>query len=497
VTAHTPARLAGPDNDPASAADPEKSDPVVFPTDFAWGVATASFQIEGSTKADGRGASIWDTFAATPGRVANGDTGEPGTDHYRRYREDVALLRELGIGNYRFSIAWPRIQPDGKGPVNRAGIDFYDSLVDCLLEAGIRPWPTLYHWDLPQALEDEGGWPNRDTALRFADYAMTVHDALGDRVRTWTTFNEPWCAAFLGYAAGVHAPGRTEPAAAIAAVHHMLLGHGTAAAALRDQASAKGGEVEVGIVLNAQAVRPNSDSVADLDAARRIDALRNRIFLDPLYYGRYPDDVRRDLAAITDFSFERDGDMEVISAPLDLLGVNFYNPSLVTGSSSGTSPEDLDPTGGDAASPWVGSEDVAFIYSGLPQTAMGWEVDASGLRELLVRLSVDYPGIPLYVMENGAAYDDTVSEADGAVHDPERIGYLEQHLRASHAALEAGAPLKGYFVWSMMDNFEWAFGYDKRFGVIYVDYDSQERIVKDSGYWYSRVVRNGGLDPRA
>lgn len=492
MTAQT-ARPHGPDSVPAASAAQEPV-PVVFPPDFTWGASTASFQIEGATSAGGRGPSIWDTFAATPGNVANGDTGEPAADHYHRYREDVALLAELGIGNYRFSIAWPRVQPDGKGKINPAGLDFYDQLVDTLLAAGIQPWPTLYHWDLPQGLEDDGGWPNRDTALRFAEYAAAVHDVLGDRVANWCTLNEPWVAAFLGYAEGVHAPGRQEPAASIAAAHHLLLGHGLAAAAIREQAAQLPEATKVGIVLNAQAVRPHTASVADLDAARRIDGIRNRIFLDPLYYGRYPDDVRADLAGVTDFSFVRGGDLEAIAVPLDLLGVNFYNPCRVAGSGENLGPDELDPTGGGAASPWVGSEDVAFLLSGLPRTGMGWEVDASGLREVLTRIAVDYPGIPLYVTENGAAYADTVAPG-GKVHDPARLSYLEQHLREAHAAIAAGVPLKGYFVWSMLDNFEWAFGYEQRFGVIYVDYETQERIVKDSGYWYSQVARTGVVAP--
>ncbi|WP_046470602.1 GH1 family beta-glucosidase [Allosalinactinospora lopnorensis] len=470
---------------------PEASFETRFPADFAWGAATAAFQIEGATRADGRGVSIWDTFSATPGHVIGGGTGEPASDHYRRYTEDVALLKSLGIGNYRFSLAWPRIQPDGTGPGNPAGLDFYDRLVDELLAGGIEPWPTLYHWDLPQPLEDAGGWPARDTALRFADYAETVYGRLGDRVGTWCTVNEPWVIAFLGYASGEHAPGRREPASALAAVHHLLLAHGLAAAAIRDPGVP--GAPAVGIALNPQPIRPHSGSVADLDAARRVDGVRNRIFLDPLYHGRYPDDVQADLAGVSDFAFVRDGDLPAIAAPLDFLGVNYYSPASVTGAAGAVDRELLEPDGADP-SPLVGCENVGLLSGAAPRTDQDWEVDASGLTELLVRLAVDYPGTPLYVTENGASYRDEIGD-DGAVHDPRRVSYLDQHVRAAHAALAAGAPVKGYFVWSLLDNFEWAYGYRERFGIIYVDYDTQRRIVKDSGRWYGRLASTGAVPP--
>ena len=459
-----------------------------FPSDFVWGVATASFQIEGSTTADGRGPSIWDTFCATPGKVENGDTGDPACDHYNRYRDDVALMRELGVGAYRFSIAWPRIQPEGKGTPVEAGLDFYDRLVDCLLEAGIEPWPTLYHWDLPQALEDAGGWPNRDTAKRFADYAEIVYRRLGDRITNWNTLNEPWCSAFLGYASGVHAPGRQEPAAALAAAHHLMLGHGLAAAVMRDLAGQAGRSVRIGVAHNQTTVRPYTDSEADRDAARRIDALRNRIFTEPLVKGRYPEDLIEDVAAVTDYSFVQDGDLKTISANLDMMGVNFYNPSWVSGNRENGGSDRLPDEG---YSPSVGSEHVVEVDPGLPVTAMGWPIDPTGLYDTLTRLANDSPGLPLYITENGAAFEDKV--VDGAVHDTERIAYLDSHLRAAHAAIEAGVPLKGYFAWSFMDNFEWALGYGKRFGIVHVDYESQTRTVKDSGWWYSRVMRNGGI----
>ncbi|WP_179646812.1 GH1 family beta-glucosidase [Spinactinospora alkalitolerans] len=463
-----------------------------FPAGFLWGASTASFQIEGATKEDGRGQSIWDTFAATPGKVFNGDGGDPATDHYHRYREDIELMSSMGIGAYRFSIAWPRIQPDGKGRINQAGLDFYDRLVDELLKAGIEPWPTLYHWDLPQRLEDDGGWPNRDTAHRFAEYAAVVHGALGDRISDWATLNEPWCAAFLGYAQGVHAPGRTDPAASLAAVHHLLLGHGMAATAMRDQAGRFDRPLRVGLVHNQTVLRPHSDSEADLDAARRIDGLRNRIFTEPLLRGRYPEDIRTDLARVSDFGFVRDGDLAAISVPLDMLGINFYSPQRVAGGAEGIDPALIEPGEGEV---WTGAEDVVFVDQGMPRTAMGWEIDATGLTEVLTRLAADYPGVPLYVTENGAAFDDEVA-ADGRVHDSQRVAYLDAHLRAAHQAVEEGVPLKGYFAWSLLDNFEWAFGYSKRFGLVHVDYGTQKRTVKDSGHWYSGVARSGSLPDR-
>ncbi len=452
-----------------------------FPPDFLWGVATAAYQVEGAAREDGRGPSIWDRFSHTPGRVFGGHTGDVATDHYHRYQEDVALMRELGVKSYRFSISWPRVQPEGSGPANQPGLDFYRRLVDALLEQGIEPWVTLYHWDLPQALEDAGGWPVRDTAYQFADYAALVYEALGDRVRYWTTLNEPWCSAFLGYAAGVHAPGRQDGAAAVRAAHHLLLAHGLGAQAMRAAGSGR----LVGTTINLYPVSPATATSEDLDAARRIDGLQNRLFLDPLLLGRYPDDVVDDLAAVTDFSHVRDGDLALISQPLDLLGVNYYNRHVVTGRAGG-----VDGT----PSPYVGSEHVGFVSNGRPVTAMGWEIDGSGLFDLLVRLSREYPAVPLYVTENGAAFDDVVAE-DGAVHDPDRIAYLDEHLRAAHAAIRAGVDLRGYFAWSLMDNFEWAHGYSRRFGLVYVDYATQRRIPKDSARWYRAVIRRNALSP--
>jgi beta-glucosidase len=437
-----------------------------FPTGFVWGAATASYQIEGSTTVDGRVESIWDEFCRRPGAVVNGDTGEPAADHYRRYEQDIELMSSLGIGAYRFSIAWPRL----------ADLGFYDRLVDCLLERGISPWATLYHWDLPQALEEQGGWTNRDTAYRFAEYASTVVGRLGDRVDGWLTLNEPWCSAFLGYGNGVHAPGVRDSKAAIAAVHHLLLGHGLAMAEIR----AKAPKTPAGITLNLFPVSPATGSEADADAARRIDGLQNRIFLDPVMRGEYATDVLTDMAPFGLPDLIKDGDLEVISAPIDHLGVNYYRAYLVSAG---------DPV--DGPTEWPGSSDVRFLQSGHPKTEMDWEVQPEGLTELLVSLSRKYPGLPLYVTENGAAYPDVLE--DGTVRDTDRIAFLDGHLRASHAAIEQGADLRGYFCWTLLDNLEWAEGYAKRFGLVHVDFETQKRTLKDSARWYSGVVERNGL----
>ena len=461
------------------AAERVATEPVVlgFPAGFAWGTATASYQIEGAVREGGRTPSIWDTFSHRPGAVHAGDTGDVADDHYHRYPEDVALLADLGVSHYRFSLAWPRLQPDGRGPINPAGLDFYQRLVDELLGRGIQPWVTLYHWDLPQALEDAGGWPVRDTADRFAEYAALVHDRLRDRIRTWTTLNEPWCSAFLGYAEGAHAPGRTEPAAALAAAHHLLLGHGLAVRALRDQDPGS----TLGITLNLHPIDPATGSDADADAARRVDAVCNRVFLDPVFRGAYPDDLRADVAGVTDMGFVRDGDERTIAAPIDVLGVNYYRRTIVA---PGPGPR--------PSAAWVGSEDVQEVERGLPATEMGWEIDPGGLYDLLRRIQRDYGPIPLYVTENGAAFADTVGP-DGTVADLDRVAYLDGHLRAAREAIEDGVDLRGYFVWSLLDNFEWAFGYSKRFGLVYVDYATQRRILKDSAHWFAAVTRRNGL----
>jgi beta-glucosidase len=458
-------------------ARPETTTELRFPAGFRWGTATAAYQIEGAATEDGRTPSIWDTFCRTPGKVRNGDSGDIAADHYHRMHEDVALMKQLGVTDYRFSVAWPRVQPTGRGPAVQKGLDFYRRLTDELLEAGIRPVATLYHWDLPQELEDAGGWPQRETARRFGDYAGIMADALGDRVATWTTLNEPWCAAFLGYGSGVHAPGRTSASASLRAAHHFNLAHGLAAQVLH---TALPSTSEISLTLNLHAVRPLTDSAADLDAARRIDAVGNRIFLDPVFHGRIPEDLVRDTAAVTDWAFVQDGDLEVISTPIDSLGINYYSPTVVAAGSS------------DSPSPWAGAEEhVRFLPAPGPRTAMDWPVDADGLYELLTRLRDDLPGVPLVITENGAAYDD-YADPSGEVHDPERVEYLRAHLSAVHRAIGAGADVRGYFLWSLLDNFEWAYGYSKRFGIVHVDFATQRRTFKDSARWYGDVIARGG-----
>ncbi len=450
---------------------------ITFPEGFVWGAATASYQIEGAAREDGRGPSIWDTFTRTPGKVFSGHTGDVACDHYHRYVEDVAMMADLGLASYRFSVAWPRIQPDGTGPVNTLGLDFYDRLTDELLGKGIDPLVTLYHWDLPQSLEDRGGWTNRATAEAFAEYAQIVHARLGDRIGTWTTLNEPWCSAYLGYASGLHAPGRKDPAAAFTAVHHLLLGHGLAARALRSA-----GATSVSITLNpAQTFPVDPNSAVDADAARIIDGISNRIFLDPLLRGHYPADMLELMARFTDLSFIRDGDEAIINAPIDVLGVNYYTPGYVSAKPG-------EPASG--ANP--GSEGIAFRDPNGPVTDVNWLIEPSALNTLLQRLTRDYPGTPLLITENGAAYPDGPGE-DGEVHDTRRVEYLDGHLRACHDALAAGVDLRGYFVWSLMDNFEWSEGYRKRFGIVHVDYQTQARVLKDSAKWYRDVIKRNGI----
>ncbi|HEY0696380.1 MAG TPA: beta-glucosidase [Micromonospora sp.] len=467
----------------------------LLPPDFLWGAATAAYQIEGAVDVDGRTASIWDTFSHTPGRVVSGHTGDLACDHYHRYRDDVRLMAGLGLRSYRFSVSWPRVQPGGRGPANAAGLDFYRRLVDDLLAHDIAPWVTLSHWDLPQELEDAGGWPVRDTAHRFADYAELVHDALGDRVSHWTTLNEPWCSAFLGYGSGVHAPGRTDGADAVRAGHHLMLGHGLAVRALR----AARPDNRFGVTVNLYAVSPYTGSGADADAARRIDGLANRFFLEPLLTGAYPADVRDDLRPVTDFDHVRPGDLDVVATPLDLLGVNYYSRYVVAAPDSTAAPNQPAGSDGPAASAgsvppdpscWPGSETVRLLNRGMPVTDMGWEIDAPGLVEVLTRVHRLRPDLPLYVTENGAAFADR--PVDGRVADPDRIAYLDAHLRACQEAVAAGVPLRGYFAWSLMDNFEWSWGYTKRFGLVWVDYATQERIPKSSARWYAETIRRNG-----
>jgi beta-glucosidase len=446
---------------------------VPFPAAFRFGVGTSAYQIEGATRRDGRGPSIWDTFCAVPGAVRGGDSGDVACEHYDRMVADVALLAELGVDAYRFSIAWPRVLPAGRGPVEQRGLDFYRALVDELLAHGIEPVATLYHWDLPQALEDAGGWPIRDTAGRFADYAAVVTAALGDRVRQWGTINEPWCAAMLGYAAGVHAPGRREPAAAAAAAHHLLLGHGLAVDAIRANEGDR--PAEVTITLNPYPVVVAGPTDADADAARRVDGIANRLWYDALLLARYPDDVLADVGTVGDPSWIRDGDLAQIARPIDGLGLNYYRRHHAR-HREGASAEG-------AEAQWPGSPDIELVQPPGPATDGGWAVEPDGLLEALQRLAGDYDPPPLHVHEAGAAFHDRVGP-DGTVLDGDRVRWLEQHLAAGEQAVELGIDLRSFFVWSFLDNFEWAQGYAHRFGIVHVDFATQARTPKASARWY-------------
>jgi beta-glucosidase len=437
----------------------------IFPPGFLLGATTAAYQVEGGVREGGRSESIWDRFSHTPGKTYEGHTGDIACDHYHRWREDVELMAELELQAYRFSVAWPRVIPEGTGAVNAAGLDFYDRLVDALLDRDIQPFVTLYHWDLPQALQDRGGWPNRNLVSFFVDYVIAIVRRLGDRVQHWITFNEPWVFAFLGYFIGNHAPGLTDLAAALQAAHHALLAHGETVDVIR---ALGGGETQVGIALNLNHVEPLSDSQADLDAAQRFDGYLNRWFLDPLFYGRYPEDILElvgDLAPQT-----RPGDLTGLPERLDFLGLNNYFRSVVSHD--------------DAAPPWYVTihrpEESAY-------TDMGWEIYPDGLYELLMRVHRDYGPSSIYITENGAAFPD-VLQPEGVVDDQDRIEFLRSYIFAAHRALEEGVPLKGYFVWSLLDNFEWAYGYSKRFGIVYMDYATQERIIKQSGHWYRAMI---------
>ncbi|MEU1166468.1 GH1 family beta-glucosidase [Streptomyces sp. NPDC005921] len=439
-------------------------DLAALPHDFLWGTATAAYQIEGAVAEDGRAPSIWDTFSHTPGKIAGDDNGDVACDHYHRWREDIGLMRQLGTNAYRLSVAWPRVLPGGDGPVNAKGLDFYDALIDALLAAGITPSVTLYHWDLPQALQDRGGWPERETAEHFAAYASVVAERLGDRVHHWTTLNEPSCSAWIGHLEGTMAPGRTDLTAAVRASYHLLLGHGLAARAIR--AAAPG--AQVGIVNNLSTVFAASDRPEDSAAVRRHDGHVNRWWLDPVHGRGFPADMVETYGVELP---ERPGDLETIATPLDWLGLNYYFPAYI---------ED-DPKGPAPYARSVHRPDV-------PRTGMDWEIDASGIEALLLRLTDEYGARKLYVTENGSAYPDVV-RPDGTVDDPERQEYLAGHLAACASAARKGAPLAGYFAWSLLDNFEWAYGYDKRFGLVHVDYDTQVRTIKGSGHRYADIIR--------
>ncbi len=433
------------------------------PADFTWGVATASYQIEGAHDREGRGESIWDRFSRTPGRVVGGDTGDVACDHYHRMPDDVRLLAELGVDAYRFSIAWPRIVPDGTGVVNHRGLDFYDQLVEELLEAGVTPFPTLYHWDLPQPLEDRGGWRNRVTAEAFLDYATAVTDRLGDRIERFTTLNEPWCSAILGHLTGEHAPGMQDLDAALAAGHHLMLAHGLVAQHLHAHG------LEVGYVVNQNTMFPASDHPDDVGAARLADQKMSGWFLDPVAGRGYPEE------AVADYGWDEApvlaGDLETIAEPLDFIGLNYYTASVV-------------------ASPGLGDDDRrGRRLDPTEVTAMGWPVVPDGLAIQLRRLADDYGFGEIYVTENGAAYPDE-RDPGGGVDDRDRISYLDRHVRVALDTMQDGVPLRGYFVWSLLDNFEWAFGYSKRFGLVNVDYATQERTPKASYHWLQDVIRS-------
>jgi beta-glucosidase len=451
-----------------------------FPTGFEWGTATASYQIEGAVAADGRAESIWDRFSHTAGNTTHGDTGDIACDHYRRFEEDLDLLADLGVGAYRFSIAWPRVLPDGVGAVNQSGLDFYRRLCEGLRARGIEPVATLYHWDLPTALQDRGGWGNRDVAGWFTRYTEVTYQALGGLVARWITLNEPSVVMLVGHLHGRHAPGLRDEALSLAVGHHLLLAHGDAARLLKER-----GAQQVGITVNLAPVAPATADPADEQAAALADGLRNRLFLDPPLRGRYPDGLRESLRRVSDFGFVHDGDLERIAAPLDFLGVNYYEPTTVTADLGHPH------VTGDLRMPDV---DLGVVRDPrAPRTAMGWDIVPGGLSETLVGLSREYPGLPLYVTENGAAFPDYV-DPEGAVEDEERIAYLDGHLRAAADAIAAGADLRGYYVWSLLDNFEWAEGYSRRFGLVFVDFGTQRRIPKASFAWYRGVVRRNGLE---
>jgi beta-glucosidase len=438
-----------------------------FPEGFVWGASTASYQIEGAAQEDGRGASIWDTFSHTPGKTFAGHTGDVACDHYHRFADDIALMRQLGLRAYRFSTAWPRILPEGRGAPNPRGLDFYDRLVDALVAAGIEPWCCLYHWDLPQALEDRGGWANRDIARWFSDYSFTVVKRLGDRVRYFATFNEPNVVFLKGYGEGVFAPGRRDRDAALAALHHLNLAHGLAVEAMR----AERGMLALGNIYNLHPVEAATARAEDRDAAAMLDELWNRSFPDPQILGVYSQQLARELEP-----YVRTGDAEIICQKLDYFAFNHYKPSRVV-----RDPGHLFGIG-ELPAP-----------SGRPVTEMGWEIAPDALRIQLLEIKERYRGLPIYITENGAAFADTL-DADGRVRDPQRIAYLRDYLGAVLDAIAAGVPVHGYFVWSLLDNFEWALGYSKRFGLVYVDYRTLERRPKDSFHFYAGVARTGALD---
>ncbi len=443
--------------------------PFSFPADFIWGAATASYQIEGAWNEDGKGESIWDRFSHAPGKIANGDTGDTACDHYHRWRQDVALMKDIGLRAYRLSISWPRILPEGRGGVNQAGLDFYDRLVDGLLEAKIEPYVTLYHWDLPQRLLDEGVWSTRTAITAFCEYADLVSRTLGDRVKSWITLNEPYVSAFIGYLEGRHPPGLTNLHEALAASHHLLLAHGEAVPIIRKNCP----EAKIGISLNLCPQTPASSSAADRAAAWHTDGIINRWFLDPLSGRGYPDDIQRSYA--DPMEFIQPGDLDKISVPIDFLGVNYYTRNISRSSIINES-ENM----------------PRIIFSEVKFTEMTWEVYPEGINQILGRLHFEYNFPAYYITENGAAFRDQIN-SKGQIEDLDRVSYIQDHLKMILKAIASGVPVRGYFVWSLLDNFEWTFGYSKRFGLIYVDYQSQQRILKSSAKWYQKVIRENSV----
>jgi beta-glucosidase len=460
-------------NAPTGESIQERTSVAQFPEGFLWGAGTAAYQIEGAWDQDGKGESIWDCFSHRAGTIFDEHTGDIACDHYHRWQEDLRLISELGLSAYRFSISWPRILPDGRGSPNTVGLTFYERLVDSLLAAGIEPFITLYHWDLPQALQDRGGWATRETVDAYLEFVDVVTRRLGDRVARWTTINEPWVAAHLGYYTGEHAPGERDLVASLRAGHHLLLAHGRAVPVIRSNARSG----EVGIALNLAPQTPASPSPADLEAALLVDGEINRWYLDPLAGRGYPRDVIERHRWMLDHVTA--GDLDDIAVPIDFLGVNYYTRGVVRSTSVPES-SNQEPT----------------VLTSPERTAMGWEVHPEGLTRMLVRLNDEYSFTAYYIMENGAAFEDQLLPS-GRVDDPKRIQYLQGHFAAAADAIEAGVPLLGYFVWSLFDNFEWAHGYSKRFGLIYVDFSDQRRIVKSSGHWYRDVITRGGVDQAA
>lgn len=451
----------------------------IFPKNFVWGTATSSYQIEGAWDEGGKGESIWDRYSHTPGRIIDGSTGDVACDHYHRWPEDIDLMKELGLKAYRFSISWPRVLPEGRGRVNQEGLDFYSRLVDGLLEAGIMPFATLYHWDLPQSLQDAGGWPERSTAEAFADYAGVVSTRLGDRIKRWITHNEPWCASFLSYELGEHAPGLRDRAAAVRASHHLLLSHGWAVPIIR----ANSHDSEVGITLNFETKLPASPSAADTRKALTEDGLLNRWFLSPLYGRRYPGDIVDYFEPLfpKGMDFIHPGDFEAIAAPTDFLGVNYYTRAIVRDE---TAEDNLPQT----VFPDLPKSDM---HTGL-ENPVYWEIYPEGLYHLLNRLHFEYGPAKIYITENGNSFS-TGPDGHGHVPDIQRLNFLHDHLIAASRAMNNGVPLEGYFVWSFMDNFEWAKGYQQRFGIVWVDFETQQRLLKDSARWYKQVIAEGGF----